>query len=70
MPEPDPEPEPEPEPQPEPEPEPEPVVMAPRAPIDAQYLAGLPDAEDLLDADNDPDGDPEDAPTGRERDID
>ena len=33
--------------------------MAPRAPVDAQYLAGLPDAEDLLDADNDPDGDPE-----------
>ena len=73
VPDPEPVPEPEPEPeaeQPEPEPEPEPVVMAPRAPIDAQYLAGLPDAEDLLDADNDPDGDPEDAPTGRERDID
>ena len=48
-------------------------MVAPRRPIDTQYLAGLPDAEDLLDADNDP-GDPgevpEDAPTGRAPDID
>ena len=63
---PDPDPEPEPGPEPEPEPEREPVVVVPRRPLDARYLAGLPDAEDLLDADNDP-GDPGDPEGARGR---
>lgn len=53
---PEPEPEPESEPELEPEPEPEPEVFeapAPRPPVDYEALADLPDAEDLLDADND-----------------
>jgi hypothetical protein len=67
---PDPDPETEPEPEPEPEPEREPVVVVPRRPLDARYLAGLPDAEDLLDADNDPGdpgdpGDPDEGARGR-----
>ena len=40
--------------------------MTPRAPVDAEYLAALPDTEDLLDADNDvlPGIAPGDVPTG------
>ncbi|MBI3217427.1 MAG: hypothetical protein HYZ38_26735 [Mycobacterium sp.] len=57
---------PEPEPEPEPEPVYEPPPVVPRAAADREYLAGLPDEEDLLMADNDY---PADAPeTSRERD--
>ncbi len=41
------------EPEPEPLPEPDPEPVPPRPPVDHQALADLPDAEDLLEADND-----------------
>jgi hypothetical protein len=49
---------PEPQPAPATVPEPEPVVVPPRKPVDTEYLAGLPDPEDMIDADDDvPHGD-------------
>lgn len=39
--------------EPDPVPEPYPVPERPADPIDPEYLAGLPDAEDLLETDND-----------------
>jgi hypothetical protein len=51
----------EPDAEPEPLPEPDPEPVPPRPPVDYEALAGLPDAEDLLEADNDGSAD---GPTG------
>ncbi len=65
------------EPEPDSPPEPVPVGISSRTPVDAEYLAGLPDAEDLFDVDNDggqgadtADVGPGDAPPGTARDTD